>query len=564
MNKQKKSATTSTSDHQSLPTPPMEFNLWGTHEEVKPLSPSIQKMLEKMLGVTPPVPRREAGAIRLSTPKVTDADRERFAAIVGESFISDDADQRLPRARGKSYLDLLDWRADKEIAAPDLVVAPADEEQVLEILRYCSEEGIAVVPFGGGTSVVGGLNPVPGTHRAVISLDLGRFDQLEDVDPVSGLATLGAGLSGPQAELLLAEHGLQLGHFPQSFPYATIGGFAATRSSGQNSAGYGRFDAMIRELTVVTPKGIIRPGQASPATAAGPSLKALFIGSEGALGIITRVRVRVHPIPETKLYEAFSFPSFIDGANALREVTQTDAGPTVLRLSDEIESSVNLTSTDNIGEQDESEHKGCLAITLFEGTTQHAQSRHEETRAIMIRNGGQSLGEGPARTWEEGRFGAPVLRDSLIDGGALCETLETATDWSNVPRLKKAVGKALTTSLVEDGSPALIMCHISHVYPEGCSLYFTVVGAAGENPQQRWRKAKSAATEAMATHGGTVTHHHAVGTDHLPWMGLEVGQVGIAALRAVKRELDPAGVLNPGNTFDLSDAEASPDATRRI
>lgn len=564
MNKQQKSATTSTSDHQSLPTPPMEFNLWGTHEEAKPLSPSIQKMLEKMLGVTPPMPRREAGTIRLSSPRVTDADRERFAAIVGKSFISDDADQRLPRARGKSYLDLLDWRADKEIAAPDLVVAPADEEQVLEILRYCSEEGIAVVPFGGGTSVVGGLNPVPGAHRAVISLDVARFDQLEDVDAVSGLATLGAGLSGPHAELLLAEHGLQLGHFPQSFPYATIGGFAATRSSGQNSAGYGRFDAMIRELTVVTPKGIIRPGQASPATAAGPSLKELFIGSEGALGIITRVRVRVHPIPETKLYEAFSFPSFVDGANALREVTQTGAGPTVLRLSDEIESSVNLTSTENIGEQDESEHKGCLAITLFEGTTQHAQSRHEETRAIMIRNGGQSLGEGPARTWEEGRFGAPVLRDSLIDGGALCETLETATDWSNVPRLKKAVGKALSTSLVEDGSPALIMCHISHVYPEGCSLYFTVVGAAGNNPQQRWRKAKSAATEAMATHGGTVTHHHAVGTDHLPWMGLEVGQLGIAALQAVKRELDPAGVLNPGKTFDLSDVEASPDVTRRI
>ena len=373
---------------------------------------------------------------------------------------------------------------------------------------------------------------------------------------------MGAASPG-HAELLLAEHGLQLGHFPQSFPYATIGGFAATRSSGQNSAGYGRFDAMIRELTVVTPKGIIRPGQASPATAAGPSLKALFIGSEGALGIITRVRVRVHPIPETKLYEAFSFPSFIDGANALREVTQTDAGPTVLRLSDEIESSVNLTSTDNIGEQDESEHKGCLAITLFEGTTQHAQSRHEETRAIMIRNGGQSLGEGPARTWEEGRFGAPVLRDSLIDGGALCETLETATDWSNVPRLKKAVGKALTTSLVEDGSRR-----------SSCAISATSTRRAAPCTSRWWaRPGRTAAALAEGQergdgghgyHGGTVTHHHAVGTDHLPWMGLEVGQVGIAALQAVKRELDPAGVLNPGKTFDLSDAEASPDATRRI
>ncbi|RAV34062.1 FAD-binding oxidoreductase [Corynebacterium heidelbergense] len=530
----------------------MEFNLWGTPDEAKDLSASVKKMLHKMLGVTEPSPRRELSEVRLSPIQLSDADLAELQGIVGAEYVSTQQEQRAPRARGKSYLDLVDWRLDQVIAAPDAVVAPGSEEEVLAVLRWCSQQSVAVVPFGGGTSVVGGLSPLAGDHRAVLSVDLARFDQCEDVDEESGLATLGAGLSGPHAEMLLAQHGLQIGHFPQSFPYASIGGFAATRSSGQNSAGYGRFDEMVRELTVVTPKGILHPGQASPATAAGPQLKQLFLGSEGLFGIITKVRLRVHPIPETKLYEAFSFATFADGVRALRTVEQTGAGPTVLRLSDEIESSVNLTSTDKIGEQDESAHTGCLAITLFEGTTQHAQSRHQETRALMQRLGGESLGEGPARKWEEGRFGAPVLRDSLMDAGALCETLETATDWSNVPRLKKAVGEALAKALVHDGTPALIMCHVSHVYAEGCSLYFTIVGAAGPQPQARWRAAKQAATQAIADNGGTVTHHHAVGTDHLPWMDAEIGALGIEILRAVKREVDPEGILNPGKTFDLS------------
>lgn len=563
-NKEQHTSATGLNGGKSMQLPPMEFNLWGTKDEAKPLSESIRKMLGKLLGVNGTLPQRPAADIRLSPSQLTSQDERALANIVGSQYVSVDDAHRMPRSRGKSYLDLLDWRLDKEVSAPDAVVTPGTEEEVLEVLQYCTENNVAVVPFGGGTSVVGGLNPVRGEHRAIISLDLVRFNQLEDVDPVSGLATLGAGLSGPHAEMLLGERGLQLGHFPQSFPYATIGGFAATRSSGQNSAGYGRFDEMVRSMTVVTPKGILYPGQASPATAAGPALKQLFLGSEGTLGIITRVRIRVHPIPDTKLYEAFSFPTFVDGVNALREVEQTGAGPTVLRLSDEIESSVNLTSTDNIGEQDESAHTGCLALSVYEGTTQHAQSRHAETRAILLAHGGESLGEGPARKWEQGRFGAPVLRDSLIDAGALCETLETATDWSNVPRLKKAVASALSKSLVADGSPALIMCHVSHVYAEGCSLYFTVIADAGEDPEARWRKAKTAASEAMATHNATVTHHHAVGTDHLPWMGLEVGELGIAALQAVKRELDPAGILNPGKTFALSAEQAAPSAKRSL
>jgi alkyldihydroxyacetonephosphate synthase len=269
-----------------------------------------------------------------------------------------------------------------------------------------------------------------------------------------------------------------------------------------------------------------------------------MIGSEGVFGIITRVRVRVHSVPEATRYEAWSFPDFATGADALRAVVQTGTGPTVLRLSDEAETGVNLATTESIGEDRVT--GGCLAITVFEGTDAHVASRHAETRALVEARGGTSLGEAPARAWEQGRFGAPYLRDSLLSAGALCETLETATNWSNVSTLKAAVTEALTTSLAESGTPALVLCHISHVYPTGASLYFTVVAGQRGNPIEQWRKAKTAASDAMMRTGATITHHHAVGADHRPWMRDEVGDLGVAVLRAVKATLDPAGILNPG------------------
>ncbi|WP_333618443.1 FAD-binding oxidoreductase [Dietzia sp.] len=524
----------------------MRFDLWGTRDEAKPLSPSITKLLSRVMGVdTDRDNTVEADRIVLSESRLGEAAKAALGKIVGEAKLTQDRDQRMARARGKSSLDLLEWRAGEEISAPDAVLAPGSEEEILAILEYCSDNRIAVVPFGGGTSVVGGINPARGEFDAVVSLDLRRFDAIEDVDPVSGLATLGAGLSGPHAEMLLADRGLQLGHFPQSFPYATIGGFAVTRSAGQNSAGYGRFDDMVRELTIVTPRGVFHPGKQSPASAAGPDLKEIVMGSEGTFGVVTRVRVHVHPIPQVKRYEAFVFPSFAEGANALREVEQQGTGPTVIRLSDEIESAINLTSSDAIGESSQAP-QGCLCITVFEGTFEHAASRHEETRNLILANGGVSAGEAPARKWEEGRFGAPVLRDSLLDAGALCETLETATDWSNVPRLKAAVGDALATALNDSGTMVLVMCHISHVYATGCSLYFTIVAAQDDNPLEQWRAAKKKVSQAIEANGGTITHHHAVGTDHMPYMTDEIEPLGVELLRGIKRTLDPAGILNPG------------------
>ena len=523
--------------------PPMAWNAWGDPGLAKPLSAGIRALLEQALGLpgaseSPP----GIGDVRVTPSELTDEHRQALSRIVGSGFLRTDDRDRLLHAGGKSTPDLL-RRREIHQEAPDAVLLPGSEDEVAAVLDYCSRHGIAVVPFGGGTSVVGGLDPVRDGFAAVVSLDLRRFDELHRLDEISGEAELGAGISGPEAERLLGERGFSLGHFPQSFRFASIGGFAATRSSGQDSAGYGRFNDMVRGLRVITPVGAIDLGRA-PASAAGPDLRELFVGSEGVFGVITRVRVRVHPVPQSVRYEAWSFPDFETGAAALRAVTQAGTGPTVLRLSDEAETGVNLATTDSIGEQ--SITGGCLAITVFEGSPAHTASRQSETSAMLASHGGTSLGEGPARAWEHGRFDAPYLRDSLLSAGVLCETLETATTWSNIATLKAAVTQALISALAESGTAALVMCHISHVYPTGASLYFTVVAGQRGDVRAQWRAAKTAACEAIVAAGGTITHHHAVGADHRPWMTAEIGEVGVQVLRAVKQALDPAGILNPG------------------
>ncbi|MDO4686733.1 MAG: FAD-binding oxidoreductase [Corynebacterium sp.] len=528
-----------------LPVPPMAFNLWGTSDEAKPLSSGMIRILHTTLGLkNKPRPPLQGSDITLSESRFQEADLAKLRTIVGEAHVSTAHHQRLPRSRGKSYRDLIDWRTKAVINAPDAVVAPATDEEVLQILQFCEANSIAVVPFGGGTSVVGGISPIDGGHRAVLSLDLTRFNKLEDVDKISEQATLGAGMSGPHAEIALSQHGLRLGHFPQSFPYATIGGYAATRSSGQNSSGYGRFDEMVHSFTVVTTKGILEVGGNFPASAAGPDFRELFLGSEGTLGIITRIRCRVHQIPASKRYEAFCFPDFATGAKALRLVKQHNTGPTVIRLSDEIESSLNLSSTDNIAEC--TDYSGCLCITMYEGTEEQTQIRHQETRKLLLSLGGKSLGEGPVRAWEKGRFGAPVLRDAILDIGGLCETLETATNWSNVETLKTAVGHALAESLTNSGTMAIVMCHISHVYHTGCSLYFTVIANQNDDPHTQWSRAKKAASQAILQNGGTITHHHAIGTDHRPYIENEIDPISVEILHAIKSTLDPHRILNPG------------------
>jgi len=461
-----------------------------------------------------------------------------------------DPETRIRHAGGRSTPDLLRRRLSEQ-EVPDAALYPSTHEEVAACLRIAVARNIAVVPFGGGTSVVGALDPERGAHRAVISLDLSRLSGLVRLDVVSGEAALLAGTTGPDAERLLAQHGFELGHYPQSFRYATIGGFAAARSSGQNSAGYGRFDAMVVGLRVVTPTGELDLGR-SPGSAAGPDLIRLFLGSEGIFGVITEVRVRVHPVPQQRLFEAWSFSSFEAGVEALRAVTQHGGGPTVLRLSDEAETSVSLAQVGKIGR---AMAKGASAITVYEGD--HIDQRRERTTQLMRAAGGKPAGESAAEEWLEGRFDGPYLRDSLLDAGVFCETLETATTWSNLSSLRGAVTDAVKAGFAEAGAKSFVVCHVSHVYPTGASLYFTILAGVNGDQLHTWNQVKSGVNDVIIAHGGTISHHHAVGRDHAPWLAEEVGETGIRILSAIKRELDPSSILNPGAVIALPPADGS-------
>ncbi|MCO5986092.1 FAD-binding oxidoreductase [Actinoallomurus spadix] len=514
----------------------MRWNGWGDPDRATRLPDSVVGLLRELLGVRPdPVP--SVPLAEVAPPPPAPAVRA-LTEIVGPGGVLTDDETRIRHTRGKSTPDLLRLRAGDASAAPDAVVLPAGHEEVLAVLDRCSRERVAVVPFGGGTSVVGGLTAAGDGFAGVVALDLRRLDRITALDAVARTATLQAGLRAPRAEALLAEHGFTLGHYPQSYEWATIGGFAATRSSGQASAGYGRFDEMVAALTVATPRGTLTLGRA-PKSAAGPDLRELVLGSEGAFGVITDVTARIRPLPETRRYEGWRFPTFAEGTAAVRALAQDGPLPTVLRLSDETETMIGLARPGEIGA---ASGDGCLAVCGYEGRREDVAARRAGTHAVLTACGGEPLGDAPGESWAAGRFSAPYLRDALLDAGAFAETLETAAFWSAVPRLADAVRLTLSRELPS----SLVMCHISHVYRDGASLYFTVVTAQGDDPVGRWRRAKAAVSDAIIGAGGTITHHHGVGTDHRDRLADEIGPLGVEILRAVKDRLDPAGVLNPG------------------
>jgi alkyldihydroxyacetonephosphate synthase len=511
---------------------------WGDPRQVPVLPEPVQKLLADALGVRGGRGHPQSmDALTISAARLS---ADAFASIVGAENVLTDSEARIRHTRGKSTPDLLRLRDGDPGGAPDLVVLPDSHDEVLALLRICAEARIAVVPFGGGTSVVGGLEPEADDFAGAIALDLRRMDRLVALDDVSRVAVLEPGLRAPQAEALLGARGYTLGHFPQSFEYATIGGFAATRSSGQASAGYGRFDDMVVSLRAATPAGTLELGRA-PKSAAGPDLRQLLLGSEGTLGVITSVGLAVRPSPEARVYDGWRLPSFSAGTEALRRLAQDGPLPTVVRLSDEVETTLNLAAPDEIG----SGGGGSLAILGFEGLTDQVAASRRAAAHVMEDAGGR-LDVDAGEAWEEGRYRGPYLRDALLDAGALVETLETVGFWSVLPALYAAVGSALGDSLTAQGTPPVVLCHVSHVYPTGASLYFTVGCAQGEDPVAQWRAAKAAASDAILAAGGSITHHHGVGTDHRPWYEREVGGLAVDVLHAVKATLDPAGIMNPG------------------
>jgi alkyldihydroxyacetonephosphate synthase len=477
---------------------------------------------------------------------------------VGAENVFTGSEDRLRHATGCGYADLARLRSGRLEAAPDAVLMPTDAAAVRRILDACAAEGVAVVPFGGGTSVVGGVEPLRGPHGRIVSLDLARLRGVE-VDGRSLTARLGAGLRGPEAEAALAPHGVVLGHYPQSFEYATIGGFAATRSAGQASSGYGRFDALVSSVRLIAPAGDLET-LATPHTAAGPALRELAIGSEGVFGVIPDVTVRVRPVPRERRYEAWIAESFEAGAEIVRALAQGRGLPDVIRVSDEEETRISLALGGPRGAAAglfgaylglRRRREGSLIVVGLEGDGESVARRRALCVRELRRGGAVYLGQGPGRSWEHGRYQGPYLRDTLMEMGAMVETLETSHTWSGLAGLHAAVGRAIADSLAAQGTPGLVFCHLSHAYADGASLYFTFIARAREEAAlKQWRAVKKAASEAIVASGGTITHHHAVGRDHAPYMEAEVGRTGLDVLRAVKAQLDPAGIMNPGKLLD--------------
>jgi len=511
---------------------------WGDPAHVSHgLPPAAMELLSARVGLsdTPhaPVP---VGTIRL--PDAAPVDLPGVEVRV-------DQDARVLRAGGKSYPDLFRMRTGAVEHAPDAVAVPRSVDEVRAVLRA----GVAVVPFGGGTSVVGGVEALRGSHPAVVALDLGALDRLLSLDERSQVAVFEPGIQLPAAEGALNARGFTLGHFPQSYEYATVGGCVATRSAGQASTGYGRIDAMVVAVAAVCPAGDVELLTA-PASAAGPNLRELLVGSEGALGVLTRVALRVRRLPRERRYEGFMFASFEQGTEAFRALEQAGAPPHVARLSDEAETEVSFAMAGRDGLLADLAGRylrargvegGCLAICGWEGTLDAVEERRGASIAVLRRHGAVGLGRSPGRAWSRSRFDGPYLRDDLMERGVMAETLETATTWSNLGALHRAVGDALRAHA------PVVMCHVSHLYETGASLYFTFIARQRQGAEiEQWREIKSAACDAIVATGGTITHHHAVGRDHAPWLRHDVSDGGLAVLRAVKRELDPDGVMNPG------------------
>jgi alkyldihydroxyacetonephosphate synthase len=532
---------------------------WTAWSDAQPPLPrTARALLRESFGTVQP---QQAAAIEqalLPASRLPAMVRGLLVDALGAGGVCDDDATRARHAGGQSYVDIVRRRHGDAGDAPDAVLLPKDAEAVTDVLRICSQAGVAVVPWGGGTSVVGGLSSLSGDCDSVVALDLSGMDRLLDVDETSLLATFEPGIRTPQAEAALARHGLTLGHVPQSYERASLGGYVVTRSAGQASTGRGRIDDLLVGCRMATPIGeLVLP--ALPGSAAGPDLKRLVLGSEGTLGVVTEVTLRVRRIPATRRYEGWVLPTWDGGLELLRRIAQDGPRPDIIRLSDPDETRVSLALSGTGGMKRRAldtwlklrgTSGGCLLVVGYESSPTDVRQRRRGVRRALRAAHAVPLGAGAGKSWERHRFSAPALRDTLMDSGVLAETLETAATWTKLPGLYGGVTEALSSSLTRDSRPPLVGCHVSHLYPTGASLYFTVLAAAEAGGEvEQWTAAKQAANDAIVAAGGTATHHHAVGTAHrdsaLADLGGAAG-VGVAALRAMKQTLDPRGILNPG------------------
>ncbi len=481
------------------------------------------------------------------------APRLKAPASLGGLF-TDDRYERVSRALGKAYRDVVRGFRGEFPNPPDLVALPRDESEIEAVLAWSEAEGAAVVPFGGGTSVVGGVEARVG-GRPVVCLDLRRLDRVLEVDPVSIAARIQAGATGPRLEQQLREHGLTLRHFPQSFEYSTLGGWIATRAGGHFATLYTHIDDLVESVRAITPRGTWE-SRRLPGSGAGPSPDRMLIGSEGILGVIAETWVRVRPRPEFKVSCGVEFDDFLAAAQAVREISQSGLYPSNCRLLDALEA-----ETTGAGSGGKS-----LLVLGFE-SAHHPVDAWMDLALGMARehggapgeadNGGATAGDA-VNTWRSAFLLAPYLRDTFVACGVLSETFETAITWDRFEDFHAETMQAVGAKVAEvcdapaegPGAPR-VSCRFTHVYPDGPAPYFTVMAPAVRGGEvEQWDEIKVAAAEAVIEGGGTITHHHAVGRDHRPWYDRQRPALFAAALRAAKAELDPSGMLNPGVLVD--------------
>jgi alkyldihydroxyacetonephosphate synthase len=460
------------------------------------------------------------------------------------AFTTDTGPARLLHAVGRSFTDLVRARRGDYGTPPDAVAMPRTAAEVAAVLDWCADAGAACIPFGGGTSVVGGIAPGE-TDQPVVTLQTRAMDRVLDIDAVSQAACIQAGASGPVLEEQLGREGLSLRFYPQSFEFSTLGGWIATRAGGHFATGPTHIDDLVESIDAITPRGLWSSARL-PASGAGPSPDRMLLGSEGTLGVITQAWVRVQPRPNHRAGRAVQFGSFAAGADAVRALAQSGLQPAGCRLLDPTEAALNSAG----------DGTAAVLVLGFESTWRPVDHDLDLALELCGDAGGVALPErprGPSEQWRSSFLRAPYLRDALIGLGMVVETFETATTWDRFGELHAAVIDATQEAVARVCGDGIVTCRLTHAYPDGAAPYFTVIAPGSRRAEaQQWLEIKLAASEALAGAGGTITHHHAVGRDHRPWYDRQRPDLFAAALTAAKAAVDPTGMMNPGVLVDQS------------
>ncbi|MDG0968244.1 MAG: FAD-binding oxidoreductase [Porticoccaceae bacterium] len=527
------------------------WNGWGNEDSelTMQLNSSLRLLLQALVGPGTVLPQATLKDVIAKVPA---------SRLEAHPLINTDPEVRVRHARGQSLPDWLDMHSGKVNTFPDGVAFPQTSGEVRELLAHANEYGIVVIPYGGGTSVVGHINPEQ-SEKPVLTIDMGKMNRLLHLDPESQLATFGAGTPGPLVEQALKERGYTLGHFPQSWELSTVGGWVASRSSGQQSLHYGRIENMFAGGSIETMTGTLAI-PTIPASSAGPDIRQMILGSEGRMGIITDVILRVTPLPEKEAFQVMFFPSWEVGIDAARALIQQRVALSMVRLSNPLET----TSLLYMGAGEDSSGVVALEQALAEkgigagkvmmtfgvtGSERHCAAAHKMALDYCAAHGGVADQSGLGDNWAHGRFRAPYLRDPLGAEGYAADTMETAVDWSKVPEAAENIEQAIRIALADENEQVHVYTHLSHVYGQGSSIYTTYLfrlGDSYETGMQRWQKLKKAGAEQIVTHGGTISHQHGVGRDHKDYLAAEKGDLGMAAINSLCLLFDPKGQMNPG------------------